>query len=66
MCAGDPRIVISGGDTRCSITINNVTSGDWGDWMCLVQDSVVTNINKIKYQIHSILNTESIQFWKMW
>ena len=27
VCAGDPRIVISGGDTRCSITINNVTSG---------------------------------------
>ena len=26
VCAGDPRIVISGGDTRCSITINNVTS----------------------------------------
>ena len=40
VCAGDPRIVISGGDTRCSITINNVTSGDWGDWMCLVQDDV--------------------------
>ena len=27
--------------TRCSITINNVTAGDWGDWMCLVQDGLV-------------------------
>ena len=27
VCAGDPRIVISGADRRCSITINNVTSG---------------------------------------
>ena len=38
VCAGDERIVISGGDTTCSITINNVTARDWGNWMCLVQD----------------------------
>ena len=66
VCHGDHRIMGQGGATNCAITVNNVTRDDWGAWMCLVQDSVVTNSNKIKYQIHSILNTEYIQFWKMW
>ena len=41
VCAGDDRIMISGSDTTCSITINNVTVRDWGNWMCLVQDGEV-------------------------
>ena len=40
VCEGEPRIVISGGDNMCSITISNVTGEDWGDWMCVAQDSV--------------------------
>ena len=38
VCAGDPRIVITGDTQTCGITVNNVTTEDWGSWMCLVQD----------------------------
>merc|ERR1719150_3516128 len=38
VCAGDPRIVIRGDSQTCGITVTNVTTEDWGRWMCLVQD----------------------------
>ena len=38
VCLGDPRIVITGDSQTCGITIQNVTTEDWGRWMCLVQD----------------------------
>ena len=38
VCAGDPRIVITGDSQTCAITVTNVTTEDWGRWMCLVQD----------------------------
>ena len=38
VCHGDPRIIVQGDSTNCGITVNNVTSDDWGAWMCLVQD----------------------------
>ena len=38
VCAGDPRIVIRGDSQTCGITVYNVTTEDWGRWMCLVQD----------------------------
>ena len=38
VCQGDHRIMVQGEDDQCGITITNVTSDDWGAWMCLVQD----------------------------
>ena len=38
VCAGDPRIVITGDTQTCRITVTNVTREDWGTWMCLVQE----------------------------
>jgi len=38
VCQGDPRIMVQGESTHCGITVSNVTSEDWGAWMCLVQD----------------------------
>lgn len=37
---------MSGGDTRCSINIGNVTREDWGDWMCLMQDGEEFSIDQ--------------------
>ena len=39
MCQSDPRIHLSGSDRNCDLTIYNVTSSDYGPWMCLVHDS---------------------------
>ena len=38
VCAGDPRIRITGTTNTCAISVNNVTTEDWGSWMCIVQD----------------------------
>merc|ERR1711892_909097 len=38
VCQGDHRITVQGEGNKCGITVSNVTSEDWGAWMCLVQD----------------------------
>merc|ERR1719445_646030 len=38
VCAGDPRIRITGTSHSCGISVTNVTTEDWGSWMSLVQD----------------------------
>ena len=38
VCAGDPRVSLEGGPRSCSITVQDVERGDWGAWMCLLQD----------------------------
>jgi len=46
VCAGDPRIVIRGNSQTCGITVYNVTTEDWGRWMCLVQDGEDFNTHR--------------------
>lgn len=46
VCAGDPRIVIRGDTQTCAITVYNVTTEDWGRWMCLVQDGEDFNTHR--------------------
>ena len=46
VCAGDPRIVIRGDSQTCGITVYNVTTEDWGRWMCLVQDGEDFNTHR--------------------
>jgi len=40
VCKGDPRLVLSGTETSCDLSISDMSVADWGTWMCLVNDDI--------------------------
>ena len=40
VCPNDNRIILQGGSNNCDIVLRNARAEDYGEWMCLVSDSV--------------------------
>ena len=63
VCAGDERIRITGTSHTCGITVTNVTTGDWGRWMCLVQDGEYFNTHRKYMNVEVATEAETSLSW---